>query len=170
MAKAKDNEKTILAADTDFQRQQAAINRALAQYRSGQAATASARKLDLSNAYNTLGYIPGTVAFDEKGYKPGSAQFDVFDKQRGFAQATNTARQNFAGRGMLRSSGYGAARAGITRNFEEQAAGLTQGQQQFESGQELDRQAFEAEQADALAAAREAALRRWQDAKRAGLF
>lgn len=158
MAKAKDDEKTILAADTDFQRQQAAINRALAQYRSGQAATASARKLDLSNAYNAL------------GYNPDNGSFDVFDKSRGYAQATNAARQNFAGRGMLRSSGYGAARTGLGRQFEEQASGLKTGQQQFESGQELDRQAFEAEQADALAAAREAALRRWQDAKRAGLF
>jgi hypothetical protein len=155
---ATDNSKTILAADTDFQRQQAAINRALAQYRAGQTATAGARKLDLSNAYNSLGYNPDTNSFD------------VFDKSRGYAQASNAARQNFAGRGMLRSSGYGSARANVGKQFEQQATNLRQGQQQFESGQQADLQAFEADQADALAAAREAALRRWQDAKRAGMF
>jgi hypothetical protein len=158
MAKAKEDDATILAADTDFQRQQAAIQRALAQYRSGQTAQAGARKLDLSNAYNTL------------GYNPDANSFDVFDKQRGYAQATNAARQNFAGRGMLRSSGYGAARAGVGKQFEEQASNLRTGQQQFETGQTSDLQAFEADQADTLAAAREAALRRRQDALRAGMF
>lgn len=155
---AKDNSATILAADTDFQRQQAAINRALSQYRAGQTATAGARKLDLSNAYNSL------------GYNPDSNSFDVFDKSRGYAQATNAARQNFAGRGMLRSSGYGAARSGLGKQFEQQASDLKTGQQQFETGQTADLQAFEADQKDTLAAAREAALRRWQDAKRAGMF
>jgi hypothetical protein len=151
-------ERAALAADTDFQRQQAAIQRALSQFRSGQAATAGARKLDLSNAYNAL------------GYNPDQNSFDVFDKQRGYAQASNAARQNFAGRGMLRSSGYGAARAGVGKQFEQQAANLKTGQQQFEAGQTSDIQAFEADQADTLAAAREAALRRWQDARRAGMF
>jgi hypothetical protein len=151
-------ERAALAADTDFQRQQAAINRALAQFRSGQTASAGARKLDLSNAYNAL------------GYNPDQNSFDVFDKQRGYAQATNSARQNFAGRGMLRSSGYGAARAGVGKQFEEQASNLKTGQQQFETGQTSDLQSFEADQADALESARSAALRRWQDARRAGMF
>jgi len=151
-------ERAALAADTDFQRQQAAIQRALSQFRAGQTATSGARKLDLSNAYNSL------------GYNPDQNSFDVFDKQRGYAQATNAARQNFAGRGMLRSSGYGAARAGVGKQFEQQAANLNTGQQQFEAGQTSDLQAFEADQADALDSARLSALRRYQDARRAGLF
>jgi hypothetical protein len=151
-------ERAALAADTDFLRQQAAIKRALEQFGAGQVATAGARKLDLSNAYNSL------------GYNPDQNSFDVFDKQRGYAQATNAARQNFAGRGMLRSSGALAARAGIGTKFEQQATNLKQGQSQFESGQTLDKQAFESEQADALDSARLSALRRYQDARRAGLF
>jgi len=163
-------ERAALAADTDFLRQQAAIKRALEQFGAGQAATAGARTLDLSNAYRSLGYIPGTGTFDENGYKAGTAQYDETDKQRGFGQAANAGRQNFAGRGMLRSSGYGQARAGLDRNFGGQVSNLRQGQQQFEGGQTLDKQAFESEQADALDAARMSALRRYQDARRAGLF
>lgn len=157
MAKAID-EKKVLADDTDFQRQQAAINRALSQFKTGQVAEAGARKLDFDNANYALGYDPTTQSFD------------VNDKSRGFAQATNSARQNFAGRGMLRSSGYGQARANVGRQFDQQATNLRTGQQQFEQGQTTDLQAFEADQADALAAARQAALQRWRDAQRAGMF
>jgi hypothetical protein len=151
-------ERAALAADTDFQRQQAAIQRALAQFQAGQTATASGRRLDLSNAYRSLGY-------DEN-----LQDFNRTDKTMGFGQATNAARQNFAGRGMLKSSGYTGAAGNILRNFKNQADNLRTGQQTFETGQTSDLQAFQADQADALDFARQAALRRKQDALRAGLF
>jgi hypothetical protein len=71
---------------------------------------------------------------------------------------------------MLRSSGYKDARSTVGGKFEQQATNLRQGQQQFEDSQQLDKEAFASEQADALESARLSALRRYQDARRAGLF
>ena len=146
-----------LAGDSVYAAQVAALNRALQNFQANQALGADFQNQDYSKALRNLGYNAGT------------GQYDVEDKMQGYGGATNAARQNYAGRGMLRSSGYGTTRANLNRSFGEQKSSMDQAQQNFKSQQARDAAQYEGEAKDAQLMAREAAIQRRRQALLMGL-
>lgn len=146
-----------LAADSAYAAQVAALNRALENFQANQALGADIQGQDYSKGLRNLGWNAGT------------GQWDVEDKYQGYGGATNAARQNYAGRGMLRSSGYGTTRANINRSFGEQKTGMDQSMQNFRTQQARDLAQYSTENKDAQLLAREAAIQRRRQALLSGL-
>lgn len=146
-----------LAADSVYAAQVAALNRALENFQANQALSTDIQNQDYSKGLRNLGWNAGT------------GQWDVEDKYQGYGGATNAARQNYAGRGMLRSSGYGTTRANINRSFGEQKSGMDQAMQNFNTQQARDLAQYSTENKDAQLLAREAAIQRRRQALLSGL-
>jgi len=157
MARPRASAQDELAGDSVYAAQVAALNRALQNFQANQALGADFQNQDYSKALRNLGYNAGT------------GQYDVEDKMQGYGGATNAARQNYAGRGMLRSSGYGTTRANLNRSFGEQKSSMDQAQQNFKAQQARDFAQYEGEAKDAQLMAREAAIQRRRQSLLMGL-
>jgi hypothetical protein len=157
MARIKGAPKDELAGDSVYAAQVAALNRALQNFQANQALGADLQGQDYSKGLRNLGYNAGT------------GQWDVEDKMQGYGGATNAARQNYAGRGMLRSSGYGTTRANLNRSFGEQKSSMDQAQQNFKTQQAREAAQYQGEAEDARLMAREAAIQRRRQALMMGL-
>jgi hypothetical protein len=157
MARIKGAPKDELAGDSVYAAQVAALNRALQNFQANQALGADFQNQDYSKGLRNLGYNAGT------------GQWDVEDKMQGYGGATNAARQNYAGRGMLRSSGYGTTRANLNRSFGEQKSSMDQAQQNFKAQQAREAAQYQGEATDAQLMAREAAIQRRRQALMMGL-
>lgn len=157
MARVKGTPQDQLAGDSVYAAQVAALNRALQNFQANQALGADFQNQDYSKGLRNLGFNAGT------------GQYDVEDKMQGYGGATNAARQNYAGRGMLRSSGYGTTTANLNRSFNDQKSSMDQAQQNFKSQQARDAAQYEGEAKDAQLMAREAAIQRRRQALMMGL-
>jgi hypothetical protein len=146
-----------LATDSAYQAQINAINLALANFQKGQALDADIRGQDYSAGLRNLGFNAGTGTFDPE------------DKYQGYGGARNAARQNFASRGMLGSSGYNTAGTNIDRSFADQKNTMERGQQNYASQQKQAATEYETEAKNAQLLAKEAAIQRRRQALTAGL-
>lgn len=112
------NEKDYLAGDDIYTNTIGALQRALKDYQAQYTADSGAYGIDYGNALKSLGYTPG---LDPSG-KGGSWNWD--DPLTASGNARQRQTNDFAGRGMLQSSGYNDSFDTLKRSLNDQFEGM----------------------------------------------
>lgn len=139
--------------------------------------TAQAAKLKqlLSRTQTDYGLAAGKQAIDfgaaqtELGFNPTTQSFDLGNKRKGLGQAQDMLRNNFAGRGMLRSSGYVGDSANTATQYNDQLTKINVANKDFQDQQALDLSRAATDTEEARIQARNDAVKRRQARIAAGL-
>lgn len=120
------------------------------------------RNRDYAEAMRQLGYVPGVDG--------AAGTWDVINKQRGIGQAQDALRNNFADRGMTRSSGAVTAGTQLATKYTDEQARLKQQNTTAEEQQVLDMQRAAQDAEQQRLEARNAAVKRRQAGLTSGLY
>jgi hypothetical protein len=146
------------AADSDYVTQAARLAQLLRRSNLDATTASAQRSQDFSRAMNELGFNQAQGTWNE------------LDKTRGIGQATNALNQNFADRGMVRSTGYDTSGSQLRTDFNQKQADLSNELTRAENQQTLDMQRATEDTEQARLQARNEAVKRRQARLSSGLY
>lgn len=145
------------AADSDYLAQAAKLKQLLQRTQADYGVAAGKQAIDFG------------LAQKELGFDPTSNTWDLANKRKGLGQAQDMQRNSFAGRGMLRSSGYAGDSANTATQFQDQLAKTNIANQDFQQQQTTDLTRAATDTEEARIQARNEAVKRRQARIAAGL-
>jgi len=122
-----------LKGDSTYQATLAALKKQLHNFTTDVGTQRSNRELDYNKALKDLGYIAPDPAAKSTG-----PSWNWDDTLTASGRANQNQLNDFASRGMLRSSGYADSLQDLTRSLTDQYTGIDQANTQFNT--DLDRQ------------------------------
>lgn len=149
------SEADYLAGDATYQATLAALKKQIQNFTSDITTQRDNRALDYDKALDDLGYIA-----PDPNARGAGPSWDWNDTLTASGRANQNQLNDFASRGMLRSSGYADSLQDLTRSLTDQYTGIDQANTQFNT--DLDRQLTRAkdENTSASQAARAEAIMR----------
>lgn len=128
----------FLAGDAGYKAQQAALKKALADYQANYNAELNQYEGDYKKGIHNLGY---NMAVEDDPKTPDvneamAASWDLKDVNRSSGRAYQNQQNDFASRGMLKSSGYAEAINNLMRSLEEQRGSIDTARSNFRNEKE----------------------------------
>jgi hypothetical protein len=163
--------------DSSYNAQIAALDRALRDFETGASTRGQRYQEDFSTGLGRMGFRPapqpmamsalseGVETPNTFGVSTGPLQgeFDVegeFDRTSAAARGTRGMRDEFAGRGTLRSSDFAKSFADFQDRLNQQLTGMERGRDRFTEDLQAESAQFQARTGEQRAAAQEAATNR----------
>jgi hypothetical protein len=122
-----------LAGDSTYQAQQAALQRALEAYQADNTRQSTSYNTDYQNGLAQLGYRPGAAQDDPStpNVDESQGQWAQGDQTTAYGRSYQNQLNDFAGRGLLRSTFYNNALDDTNRQFNDQLASVNKGKTDF---------------------------------------
>jgi len=149
-------EEEFLAGDATYKDQLAALIAALDNYGTEQTRQRGNYDTDFINALDTLGFRDS----DRSADTADDRVWQNNDLNTSFGRGTQSIQNDFAGRGMLQSTGFARAQDDLMRSLMDQVASMDTGRQRFTDDLGAQRSAFEAQNKVGQQDARNSALQR----------